>query len=287
MLDFFIHLFDPSESPSSVRGNALSTTTGWLHLASDMAIFFAYAVICTLLMMFLYRQRNLPYRPTIWMLWLFMLACGITRLVGAAMLYYPAFRLLLVIKILTAIVSIVTVFAVARIFPTMLGLDAYSRSHRKSLEDAERHRLASEALSDQRDQLEQRATQLTVRDRRIRRSLESSGAAACSWDAGSNEILWEVGLKDMLAPASEDSASGQTWAQFLGPTECARILAASRGSIETGGELALEFAARSIHGGEGSFVLRAKPEPSTGNGRTVLTGLASFHPAPARVSSAG
>ncbi|MBL8877456.1 MAG: hypothetical protein JNM86_16825 [Phycisphaerae bacterium] len=278
MIDFFLHLFDPAEAPTAARGGALSGITGWLHLASDMAIFFAYAVICALLMMFLFRQRNLPYRRTIWLIWLFMLACGITRLAGAAMLYYPAFRLLLMVKILTAVVSLITVFALARIFPTMLGFEINSKSHRKSIEDEERLRRVSDDFAEQRDKLEQRATQLTVRDRRVRRSLESSGSAAVCWDAASNEITWAVGLKELLGPQTEIADPAQSWSQFLGAHECSQILSAARGAIESNSELSIGLSIRCADGREGHFSLRARADPLSAGGRPTFTGLVWFVP---------
>jgi len=279
MIDFFLHLFDPSEPPTSTRGGGLSSPTGWLHLSSDMAIFFAYAVICTLLMIFLYRQRRLPHRPTIWLIWLFMLACGITRLIGAAMLYYPAFRLLLVVKILTAAVSLITVFALAKIFPAMLELESGAMSNRRSSDNEARHRQVKEDLSEQRDKLEQRATQLTVRDRRVRRALESSATAACSWDSSNNEIIWEVGLKDLLGVSSENQEPVQSWSQFLGATDCERILAAARSLCAGGTELAVDIPISRADGREGVLTIRARCEStSTTSAKSIVTGLVSFMP---------
>lgn len=281
MIDFFLHLFDPSEAPSSTRGGALSTTTGWLHLSSDMAIFFAYAVICTLLMIFLFRQRRLPHRPTIWMVWLFMLACGITRLVGAAMLYYPAFRLLLVVKILTAIVSLITVFAVARIFPSMFELESFTGSQRKSREGEERHRQDREEFTEQRDKLEQRATLLTVRDRRVRRALETSDSAACSWDGASGEFVWEVGLKTLLGLPNDEAEAAHSWSQCLGPSEFGRVQEATRNALGSGSELLIEIPFVRADGREGVLHIRAKPESTStsGPGKAIVTGLVSFVPA--------
>lgn len=282
MIDFFLKLFDPSEAPTSTRGGALSTTTGWFHLSSDMAIFFAYAVLCALLMIFLYRQRRLPHRRTIWLIWLFMLACGITRLVGATMLYYPAFRLLLVVKVITAIISLITVFAVARAFPAMLDFEAFANLNRKSREDTEQQRRARDDALTQRDKLEQRASQLTVRDRRVRRALVGSAAAACGWDATSNEIVWEVGLKDLFGMSHDDSEPARSWTQFLSEADCGRITAASRSVSASGGELVLELPLSRADGREGVLVIRARMESGGGGGanpRPIIAGLVSFVPA--------
>ncbi len=278
MIDYLLHLFDPAEPPSAMRGGALSTATGWFHFASDMSIFFAYAVLCGLLMIYLFRQRGLPNRSTIWLILLFFLGCGITRLVAAAMLYYPAYRLLLVVKVLTAVVALITVFAVARIFPALLDLESASRSRRKSALDSA-DRSARDSFLEQRDQLEQRATQLTVRDRRIRRALDSSAAAACSWDSETNEILWEVGLKELLAQQSHDGRSAQSWAEFFGSPECGRIRTAARIAGDSSAELKLELPICSSDGREGTLLIRAKPETHPTTGRAIVTGLVSFIPA--------
>jgi hypothetical protein len=278
MIDYLLHLFDPAEPPSAMRGGALSTATGWFHFASDMSIFFAYGVLCTLLMIYLFRQKALPNRSTIWMILLFLLGCGITRLVAAAMLYYPAYRLLLVVKVLTAIVALITVFAVARIFPALLDLEGISRPRRKSAEESAEDG-ARDSFLEQRDQLEQRTTQLTVRDRRIRRALDSSASAACSWDIETNEILWEVGLKDLLAEQSPDGRLAQSWAEFFVTPECERIRAAARIASDSNSEMKLELPIRSSGVREGMVLIRAKPESHSPNGRSIVTGLVSFIPA--------
>jgi len=277
MIDFLLHIFDPAEPPSAMRGGALSTATGWFHFASDMSIFFAYAVLCTLLMIYLFRQKTLPNRTAIWLILLFLLGCGITRLFAATMLYYPAFRLLLVVKVLTAVVALITVFVVARIFPALLDLEGMSRSRRKLAPDSADHS-AHDNFLEQRDQLEQRATQLTVRDRRIRKALDSSAAAACSWDSETNEILWEVGLSDLLAQQSHDGRSAQSWAEFFGSPECGRIRAAARTAGDSNAELKLELPICSSDGREGTLFIRAKPETHPSTGRAIVTGLVSFVP---------
>ncbi|MFO0860592.1 MAG: hypothetical protein U0570_08545 [Phycisphaerales bacterium] len=273
MFDFFLHLFDPTDPPASSRGGGLSSVAGWLHLSSDMSISFAYAVLCVLLMMFLSRQRDLPHRTTLWMIWLFLLACGVTRFTSALMLYYPAFRLLLVVKVLTGAVSLVTIFSVARIFPSLLGLAFQSAPAPAEVADADRFRAAEAAFSDQREKLEQRATQLTVRDRRIRRAMETSCAAAVSWSGTSDRILWEAGLKELLRNESEQPID--SWSQLIPESLRDSLVEASNHAITSGTDVVIDLAIDLPGCGLKTLHLRAKTDVSD---RTALTGLAWLRP---------
>lgn len=276
MIDFLVHLFDPAEPPTAARGGALSTPSGWLHFAADMSIFFTYAVLCTLLMIFLFGRRTLPNRSTVWMIWLFMLSCGITRLVAAAMLYYPAFRILLVVKVTTAGISIATVIAVARVFPGLLLME-----HRpKPLPGRGATRAGNidgdDSFVEQRDQLEQRATQLTVRDRRIRKALDSSASAACSWDVETNQIAWEVGLKNLFLGQGDDAEPARSWAELLSETERSRLQAASKLAVASGEELLIDMARAGSGRREGTLRIRARIDTASPPGKTSLTGLVTL-----------
>lgn len=258
----------------------MSGPIGWFHLASDLAVFFAYTVLCGLLMVFLYRHRDLPHRKTIWLLWLFVFAAGFTRLMGGVMFYYPVFRLLLVVKVAAASIALIAVFAVARIFPNFIGFDRSSGSYRKSAEDAANHRRAEAHFVEQRDQLEQRATHLTVRDRRVRRALQSSAAAACSWDLENSDIFWEVGLKELLGVPEEAAESARSWTGLLDFTDCERLRAAARNSVNPGQEFSLEIPRACIRGREMTLVIRGRIEsPSASpSGRSIVTGLVLLAP---------
>lgn len=279
MIDFLIHLFDPAEPPIAARGGALSTPSGWFHFAADMSIFFTYAVLCTLLMIFLFGRRTLPNRGTVWMIWLFMLSCGITRLTAAAMLYYPAFRVLLVVKVVTAGISIATVFVVARVFPTLLLTEQRPKHQpgRGAMRNGSDN--GDDNFVEQRDQLEQRASQLTVRDRRIRKALDSSASAACSWDVETNQIAWEVGLKSLFLNRGDDAEPARAWSELLEEPERSRLQAAAKLAAASGEELLIDLPRTGPDRREGMLRIRARLDPASPPGKTALTGLVTLIPA--------
>lgn len=275
MIEFLRHLFDPSEPPTAAQGGALSTPSGWFHFASDMSIFFTYAVICTLLMIFLFGRRNLQSRGTIWMIWLFLLACGITRLVAATTLYYPVFRLFLVVKVATAGISIATVIAVARVFPSMM-METRTRSEPGRSESQTPESSGDEDFVGRRDQLEQRASQLTVRDRRIRKALDSSATAVCSWDIETGRIYWEVGIKALFPDASEDSEPTHAWSELLAQPELARLQSAARQAAASSEELQLDLPLAGANGREGTLRIRARADAGSSLGKSAFTGLVTL-----------
>lgn len=277
MIDFFLRIFDPAEPPTSTASGGLSSPSGWFHLASDVSIFFAYAVICALLLLFLARRRDLPNRSAVWMIWLFLLSCGVMRLIAAAMFYYPAFNLLLLVKVLTGLVAVATVFILARVFPTIVGLER-SPGDVSAAEAARTRSQLTDEFAQQRDRLEQRATQLTVRDRRVRRAFESSGTAACCWDCETNEIVWEAGLKELLSRSKESAEPVRFWNDLLGDSASKRIHAAARVLGESARDLSLEFHVSLADGREGTFSLRARRDGTSPSGKPLATGLVSFFP---------
>lgn len=275
MIDFFLRLFDPTEHPTSVGGGGLSGSIGWLHLLSDLSIFFCYTVLCGLLMVYLFRHRDLPHRKTIWLIAMFLLTAGVTRLVGGVMFYYPLFRLLLVVKMATAAIAFVAVFAVARIFPALVGLEPMARGRSKSTEAATGGKNAEAQLIEQRNQLEERATHLTVRDRRIRRALQSSGTAACSWDTESDEILWEVGLSELLGDADGSTESPRSLSRLLDESGRERLRRVAQTDGRSGQEFLVEFANSNFRGSDRSLIVRARMDSplSSSMGKQIATGL--------------
>src|SRR4029077_13353758 len=95
---------------------------GWLHILSDLGVWSAYLAIPLVLVYFLVRRQDLPFRKIFLLFGAFILACGTTHLMEAIMLWCPAYRLTGVIKLLTALVSWTTVVALVPIVPKALAM---------------------------------------------------------------------------------------------------------------------------------------------------------------------
>jgi two-component sensor histidine kinase len=97
---------------------------GWLHIGADLAVFAAYAAIPVALVYFVRRRRDAPFMPIFWLFAAFILACGFGHLVDATVFWRPHYRLLTSVKVLTGVVSWLTVFALVRVLPKALTLHA-------------------------------------------------------------------------------------------------------------------------------------------------------------------
>jgi len=133
-MDFLSRLFDTSDFfPRWVCGN-WSADLGWMHIVSDLGIWSAYFTIPIVLGLFVLRRRDLPFRSVFVLFGAFILFCGLTHLMDAAVFWWPAYRLAGVLKLATAIVSWATVVALARVVPRALSIQSAQEQFRQLAE---------------------------------------------------------------------------------------------------------------------------------------------------------
>ena len=121
----FTQIFDASDFPARWNCGAGWKATpgyGWLHILSDLGIWSAYLAIPCVLAYFIVRRRDIPFRSLFLLFGAFIFACGTTHLMDAVIFWWPAYRLAAVIKLLTAIVSWATVFALIPVVPKVLAM---------------------------------------------------------------------------------------------------------------------------------------------------------------------
>jgi hypothetical protein len=94
----------------------------WLHVLSDATIAIAYFTISFALVYFVSRRHDLVFRGIFVMTGAFILACCTTHVMGVVTLWYPAYWLDGLIKLLTAWVSIGTSYLMWRAMPLALAL---------------------------------------------------------------------------------------------------------------------------------------------------------------------
>lgn len=166
---------------------------GWgtLHLVADFAIWGACLAIPLVVLHFLRRRRDFPFR---WVLYLFaglVLAFGLTHLLEASQYYWPAARWLAVLKCGTAVAAWATVAALFPVIPKILAF--------RSPEEAEREvsRRTAE-LSEMADRLKREvaareAINHELRERRQMSQLALTAAEAGSfnWDLRSNIVVFD------------------------------------------------------------------------------------------------
>src|ERR1041385_2171165 len=122
MFDFLMHLFDTSDFPARWHCGRWTLGHGWLHILSDLGVWSAYFAIPCILVYFVLRRRDIPFRSIFWLFGVFILACGTTHLMEAIIFWHPVYRLAGFIKLLTAVVSWGTVIALVPVVPKALAM---------------------------------------------------------------------------------------------------------------------------------------------------------------------
>ncbi|MBX3438663.1 MAG: hypothetical protein KF861_14310, partial [Planctomycetaceae bacterium] len=115
-------IFDTSRYPPRWQCGQWSPAIGWLHIASDVAIWAAYVAIPIALVYFALKRGVLPFKRMFLLFGAFIICCGTTHLMDAIIFWWPAYGLLGVMKLITAIVSVATAIVLIAVIPQALAL---------------------------------------------------------------------------------------------------------------------------------------------------------------------
>jgi signal transduction histidine kinase/CheY-like chemotaxis protein len=94
----------------------------WLHVASDAVIAVAYFSIPVALSIFVSKRRDVDFGWIFWAFALFITACGVTHLMSIITLWVPVYGIEGIIKLFTAMASIVTAVMLWPLLPKVLAL---------------------------------------------------------------------------------------------------------------------------------------------------------------------
>jgi len=94
----------------------------WLNVLSDAGIALAYFSIPILLYYFLKKRPDVPFRPVLYIFSIFILACGITHLLGIWTVWHGDYGIHGVAKMVTALVSVATATMLYPVIPQLLAL---------------------------------------------------------------------------------------------------------------------------------------------------------------------
>jgi len=178
MSDFFLRLFDTAGFPQRwYCGTGWTPELGWTHIVSDIGVWSAYFTIPLILVFFAQRRPDLPFRGMFLLFGCFILFCGLTHLMDAAIFWWPAYRLSAMIRLATAVVSWATVIALVPIVPKVLALRSPAELER---EIAERRRAEASLLDLQHEleaRVQKRTAELTEVNEKLRQREEQLQAA--------------------------------------------------------------------------------------------------------------
>ncbi len=267
LTDFVERLFDTAGFPPRWQCGDWDAVLGWLHILSDIGIFVAYAAIPVMLLFFVLRRRDVPLRLVFWLFAAFILSCGLTHAMDAVMFYHPMYRVLGLMKLVTAIVSLTTVAALARLVPVALQLPT---TLRLTAAELERCRDLETQIRDLNDRLQDRNSALTVRQRRIETAMTTARSAAVRWDLSTGAIDWETGIVGILGLGGSAQALTH-WSQVLDAETLERLIAIARARAEQGLPISDEVPVAGVPGVR-AIRISAAVEPGTQE-RPMVVGM--------------
>lgn len=121
----------------------------WLHLVSDLLIGLAYYSIPVLLIYFIRKREDVPFRGLFLLFSAFIISCGTTHLMAIWTLWYPSYWVDGVLKAITAFISCYTAIALFPILPRALALQsstALKQMNQQLVEQIEERRLVEQTL---------------------------------------------------------------------------------------------------------------------------------------------
>ncbi|MEO9474412.1 MAG: PAS domain S-box protein [Cyclobacteriaceae bacterium] len=120
--DYFSNILSTQEWPARWYCGTWSEIDGWVHILSDLSIFLAYFSIPIFLVFYLKKKSSvLSFRKLLILFSLFTLVCGATHFLEAVIFWEPFYRLSGVLKLITASISWITVFALVKAAPAVLS----------------------------------------------------------------------------------------------------------------------------------------------------------------------
>ncbi|SNS86079.1 hypothetical protein SAMN05421640_1563 [Ekhidna lutea] len=122
LIHFLTNLFSTEDWPPRWVCGKWSEFHGWLYIGSDIIIWLAYFIIPVIIIWFIQKRPDIPFVPVFWLFGAFIILCGSTHLIDAVIFWWPAYRISALLKLLTAVVSMATVFALIRDLPKVLDL---------------------------------------------------------------------------------------------------------------------------------------------------------------------
>jgi chemotaxis family two-component system sensor kinase Cph1 len=116
--EFFKGIFDTDKWPARWHCGYWSDFHGWLYIISDLVIWLAYFLIPAIILdYFIKRKSGIKFRPVYLLFAAFILLCGTTHFMDVVMFWVPLYRVNALIRVVTAVLSILTAIYLVRILP--------------------------------------------------------------------------------------------------------------------------------------------------------------------------
>lgn len=164
MLEFFSNLFGHSDWPARWFCGKWTEFHGWLYILSDLTIWLAYFAIPIILILFIQRKNDVPFLPIFWLFGAFIILCGMTHLIDAVIFWLPIYRVSALVKFITAVVSMITVYALIKQLPKALNL----KSPDELVKEVQKAQKAEEDLRRKNEELNKMVVLMSGREKKMK-----------------------------------------------------------------------------------------------------------------------
>ena len=191
----------------------------WLHFVSDVLIAASYYSIPIALVYFVKGRKDLVFKWVFWLFAAFILACGTTHLVGVIDLWKPFYKIDGLLKLATALLSVVTALTLWPLIPLALALPSRSQLETEVAKQTQELRRSNQAL----------------REGEERFRLVANSIPQLAWMAKADGRLFWYNQRwlDYTGGTSEEM-DGWGWQKVHDPNELPRIVERWKRALDSG-----------------------------------------------------
>jgi PAS domain S-box-containing protein len=219
---------------------------GWLHIASDVAMWGAYTAIPIVLWHLVRNRRDLPFPRVFWLFGAFIFVCGTGHFIESLMFWWPAYKLSAVMKLVTALVSWAAVYALLPVVPAVLSL----RSPRQAESDVQARTKELRSLTErlQAEVAARRRVEQSLRDseERLRLAIAAGRMGTWDWNLKTGLTRWDERERELfgMMDAGNEADTDAIFAR-MHPEDRESVRDACERAIESGETYDHEF--RVVH----------------------------------------
>ena len=221
--EFFTGMLDTGNWPPRWYCGNWSDLHGWLYILSDVGIWAAYFAIPLMLLKITSKIKGTPFYKIILLFVAFIMLCGLTHLMDAVIFWWPAYRLSALIRFVTAIISILTVYSLYKNLPLILSL----RSVKELEAEIAKRRRAEEKLSSSEFLLSE--------------AVRISRVGGWETDLSTNRSTWSKTVLDIIELPSDQSETHINILDYFQDDDKHRLAEAFMSSISDGAKWDMEL----------------------------------------------